>query len=155
MKAGAGTDACARMCIAAPAVVMALFPACGRRAPAAEPAPVEWFTDRAAQSGLQFVHVNGMSGRRDIAEIMGAGVALLDYDNDGDLDVFFVQGGALPSARRGDGTPPASGGRLFRNDLTKSGSLHFTDVTRESGVATVGYGMGVATGDFDNDGCVD
>jgi enediyne biosynthesis protein E4 len=100
----------------------------------------EWFTDAAAEAGLRFTHVNGMSGGHYMTEIIGSGVALFDYDNDGDLDVFLVQS-------RGPS-------RLFRNDL-KDGVLHFTDVTAESGIVTTGYGMGVATGDFDNDGFID
>src|SRR6516165_136251 len=55
----------------------------------------EWFTDRAQASGLDFVHFNGMSGEFYYPEIMAPGVALLDYDNDGDLDVFVVQGRML------------------------------------------------------------
>src|SRR5215510_6036875 len=57
----------------------------------------DWFVERAAQSGLDFVHVNGMSGRFYLPEIMAPGVALFDYDNDGDLDVFLVQSGTLGS----------------------------------------------------------
>ena len=52
----------------------------------------EWFTERAQATGLDFVHFNGMSGEFYDAEIFGPGVALLDYDNDGDLDVYLVQG---------------------------------------------------------------
>src|SRR5512138_947659 len=56
------------------------------------PAAPDWFVDRAADAGLDFVHVNGMSGRFYMPEIIGPGVALFDYDNDGDLDVYLVQG---------------------------------------------------------------
>ncbi|HVZ23567.1 MAG TPA: CRTAC1 family protein [Vicinamibacterales bacterium] len=151
---------------ALPLIAAALI-ACGCSSPPAQPsassraASPDWFVDRAAQTGLDFVHVNGMSGRRYIAEILGAGVALLDYDNDGDLDVFFVQGQPLGSAAANP--PPASTlplqGRLYRNDLVVRAdgtrTLHFTDVTAQSGIAARGYGMGVAAGDYDNDGCVD
>src|SRR5262249_27509456 len=86
------------------------------------------------------------------------------YDNDGDLDVFVVQGrmlGSKPIDRAWFPAPAesASGGRLFRNDLEVAAdgtrTLHFTDVTAKSGIRALGYGMGVATGDYNNDGCVD
>src|SRR5207245_9605150 len=110
------------------------------------------FVESAAATGLTFTHVNGAAGNYYLPEIMGAGVALLDYDNDGDLDVFLVQGGAIgaPAA------PGASACRLFRNDLTVSAdgrrTLRFTDATTEAGISVRGYGMGVAVGDYDNDG---
>ena len=124
-------------------------------------AGVAWFTDAAAESGLDFVHVNGMYGRYQQPEIMGPGVALLDYDNDGDLDVYLVQGGTLGTEPPRPAPPedlPLTD-RLFRNDLTVLAggdrTLRFTDVTDESGITARGYGMGVATGDVDNDGRVD
>ena len=120
----------------------------------------DWFTDQARQTGLDFVHFNGMSGKFYQPEIMAPGVALFDFDNDGDLDVYLVQGRML-----GPGTPlipPPSGeleGRLYRNDLEikpdGTHTLKFTDVTAHSGIHTRGYGMGVATGDIDNDGWID
>ena len=126
-------------------------------------APPAWFVDRAGESGLDFVHFNGMSGRLYYPEIMGPGVGVLDYDNDGDLDVYLVQGQML-----GDGVavgsavfPPAAPlmDRLFRNDLVvhEDGrrTLRFTDVTAQSGLDVRTYGMGVATGDIDNDGRTD
>jgi enediyne biosynthesis protein E4 len=123
------------------------------------PAPAgDWFTDHAEASGLNFVHVNGMSGKFDYAEIIGSGAAMFDYDNDGDLDIYFAQGQPLRSSA-GASAPQARGGRLFRNDLVVNDdgtrTLKFTDVTEMSGIVSRGYGMGVATGDFDNDGCVD
>jgi hypothetical protein len=117
----------------------------------------DWFADRAAESGLNFTHVNGMSGKFDYAEIIGSGVALFDYDNDGDLDVYFAQGQPL----RASASPSSQGrgGRLFRNDLVVNPdgtrTLKFTDVTEKSGIVSSGYGMGVATDDYNNDGCVD
>jgi len=117
-----------------------------------------WFTDRAAESGLTFTHVNGMSGKFYYAEVIAPGAALFDYDNDGDLDVYLVQGRMLdrPSA---PAAAPSVKGRLFRNDLVVNQdgtrTLRFTDVTEASGILATGYGMGVATGDFNNDGCLD
>jgi len=121
----------------------------------------EWFVDRAAAAGLDFVHSNGMSGRFYLPEIMAPGVALFDYDNDGDLDVFLVQSGTLGSDSLTPGlkTRPTLSSRLFRNDLAigadGSRQLRFTDVTDASGIVATGYGMGVAAGDFNNDGWID
>jgi hypothetical protein len=124
----------------------------------------EWFVDRANDSGLSFTYFNGMSGKFYYPEMLPGGVALLDYDNDGDLDIFFVQGQMLGEGRSlSDATiPPVSvplRGRLFGNDLVVNPdgtrTLHFTDVTEQSGINTHGYGMGVASADFNNDGCVD
>jgi hypothetical protein len=133
----------------------------GCRQGATVPAGVEnrpgpdWFAERAEATGLDFVHVNGMTGERYIAEIMGPGVALFDFDNDGDLDVYAVQGQTL---RRGE-QPPESQDRLFRNDLEiradGSPAMHFTDVTVRAGLVPRSYGMGVAAADVDNDGWTD
>ncbi len=122
---------------------------------AAAPDP-EPFTDVAAETGLDFVHFNGMSGELYFPEIMGAGAAWLDYDADGDLDAYLVQG-----ERLGPGKPPqdAHRGRLFRNDLVRlpdgRTAPRFVDVTAGSGLDARGYGMGAATGDYDGDGHVD
>src|SRR5581483_7614347 len=80
----------------------------------------EWFTEQAQAAGLDFVHFNGMSGELYYPEIMAPGVALLDYDNDGDLDVYVVQGQMLGAKPPDQATfPPARAleDRLFRNDL--------------------------------------
>ena len=122
----------------------------------------EWFTDQTAAAGIDFVHFNGMSGSYDFAEIFAPGVALLDFDNDGDLDVYFPQGRPLDPAASADGnlaSTPRLTDRLYRNDLVVhadgSRTLRFTDVSVGSGLDAPGYGMGAATGDIDNDGWVD
>ena len=128
--------------------------------------PDEVFVDGTAAAGLDFVHFNGMSGEYYFNEHVGSGAALFDFDNDGALDLYLVQGRMLgPGKSLADALlPPASAGplsdRLFRNDLEvdrDSGDRRprFVDVTAASGLDNRGYGMGVATGDFDNDGWLD
>jgi enediyne biosynthesis protein E4 len=148
--------------------VMAL--ACGRDPatppPAGPPAPAgETFTESAAAAGLDAVHFNGMSGEMYLAEIMAPGVALFDYDRDGDLDLYVVQGQMLGEGKTlRDATfapPPGTvlRDRLYRNDLQVGAdgarAVRFTDVTDASRIDSRGYGMGVAAGDIDNDGWVD
>ena len=119
------------------------------------------FRDIAEESGLKFQHFTGATGEHYIPEIMGPGAALFDYDNDGDLDIYLVQGTQLdPRKKPGDlllPSPPDGkpGNRLFRNELSTAGKLQFTDVTDQAGVGHVGYDMGVAVGDYDNDGDLD
>jgi hypothetical protein len=121
----------------------------------------DWFVDQAEESGLKFRHVNGSEGKFYYAELIAPGAGLIDYDNDGDLDVVLVQGSRLSGFAVRNSSPDSqpSGSRLFRNDLTVNAdgtrTLRFADVTEASGIVSRGYGMGVATGDFDNDGCVD
>ncbi len=130
-----------------------------RTASAGPTSPV--FVDVAAETGLLFDHFVGATGEYFMTEVMGAGVALFDYDGDGDLDAYLMQG----SSQKDDGSlddslfpVPASswpGNRLFRNERIPSGELAFTDVTDGSGLAHEGYGMGAAVGDIDNDGDLD
>ena len=131
-----------------------------------EPQKDQFIFDEVAEKvGLKFRHYNGMTGKFFLPEIMGAGAALFDYDNDGDTDVYLVQGSVLEPADKPastlfpwrDSVPPR--GRLFRNDLRldKNGvrTIQFTDVTEKSGILATGYGMGVAAGDINNDGWTD
>ena len=132
---------------------------------ASSAAAPEWFTDCAQAAGLDFVHFNGMSGEYYFQELMGSGAALFDFDNDGDLDVYLIQGQmlgrgkTLADALQSPRMPLPLTDRLYRNDLEVhadgSRTLRFTDVTRGSGLDVRSYGMGVATGDIDNDGWID
>lgn len=103
------------------------------------------FDDVAAKSGLRYVTANSPTPNKNQVETMVAGVALLDYDVDGYLDVYLVSGAAIPSLTK---ETPAFWNRLFRNNHDGT----FTDVTEKARVAGAGYGMGVAVGDYDNDG---
>jgi hypothetical protein len=127
----------------------------------ARPEPLsEPFVDVTVSTGISFQHFNGRNGEFYYPEIIGSGVALLDYNNDGKLDILVLQGAPLaPGARAPDASREPCTARLFRNDLVVNADgsrvLKFTDVTEGSGLCSHGYGMGVAIGDFNNDGCVD
>ncbi len=130
----------------------------------AEPGPRPIFRDLAAKSGLDFVHFNGMSGELYFPEMTGQGGALFDYDGDGDLDAYLVNGSMLgPGKTLADALFPPRGplpprDRLFRNDLVATDGRpepRFVDVTEASGLDARGYGMGVAVGDYDGDGFQD
>lgn len=123
------------------------------------------FADISTSVGLDFVHFNGMSGEFYYPEVVGGGGALFDMDDDGDLDLYLVQGTMLGPGKTLEQArfPPrntALTDRLYRNDLMIDAEgrrhLRFTDVTAEAGLArTQEYGMGVASGDYDGDGDVD
>lgn len=106
------------------------------------------FEDTIEKSGIKFELKNGISAQRYSIETMLGGVAMFDYNNDGLLDIFFTNGAAIPSLEKSD---RSYSNRLYRNN----GDGTFTDVTEQAGVKGVGYSMGVAAGDYDNDGFVD
>lgn len=106
------------------------------------------FQDLIAASGIKFQLKNSISPQRYSIETMMGGVAVFDYNNDGLLDIFFTNGAQIPSLEKSD---PSFYNRLYRNN----GDGTFTDVTEQAGVKGVGYSMGVAAADYDNDGFVD
>ncbi len=128
---------------------------CGPAFETAEgPAPL--FRECAQETGLEFRHFNGASGDFYLPEIMGPGVALLDYDLDGDLDVYLLQGTTLGKVPETGPTHGAAGGnRLFENRVIPDGTLRFVDATAGSGLGVDTYAMGVAVGDYDGDGAPD
>jgi hypothetical protein len=103
--------------------------------------------DVTRETGITFKHTDGSSGQRYIVESVSAGLALFDYDGDGDEDIYFLNGAALKGTKYD--IPPEN--VLYRND----GRFKFTDVTDEAGVGETGFGLGVAAGDYDNDGDLD
>ncbi|WP_181918797.1 CRTAC1 family protein [Wenzhouxiangella sediminis] len=117
------------------------------------------FVDAAEEAGLNFYHNNGMSGELYFPEPVGSGAALADFDGDGDLDVLLVQGRSLPLSAELGSDQAMFRSRVYRNDLDRTAPdtdiPRFTDITDSSGLVANGYGMGVATGDVDNDGRID
>ncbi len=113
-------------------------------------APSCWavqFVEVAEQSGIRFRHYNGQSGEKYFMETLGSGAAFFDYDNDGDVDLYIVNGAALPGCVYE--ISPIN--QLYRNN----GDGTFTDVTEQAGVGDTGYGFGCAAGDYNNDGYLD
>src|SRR5205823_6086983 len=106
------------------------------------------FREIASQAGLDFVLQNDPTPRKHMIETMPGGVAAFDYNGDGLPDIFFTNGASIPSLEK-DSSKFFN--RLYRND----GGMRFTDVTQEAGVAGVGYSMGAAAADYNNDGYKD
>ncbi len=111
------------------------------------PPPVR-FRNFARAAGIDFRLENHPTPRKHMIETMPGGVAAFDYNHDGRADIYFTNGAAIPSLKK---ESPRDFNRLYRND----GAMKFTNVTAEAGVAGDGYSMGVAAGDYDNDGNVD
>jgi hypothetical protein len=104
-------------------------------------------TDVTGQTQITFKHTDGGSGQRYIMETVSAGLALFDYDGDGDIDIYFLNGAPL----KGTKVKKLPVNALYRNE----GNWKFTDVTEQSGLGDAGYGLGVAVGDYDNDADLD
>lgn len=130
-------------------VLMTIMPGCSSPrnvdpGPLNLQAPPVVFREVTEEAGFRFIQTNGATGQKYLPETMGSGCAFLDYDNDGWQDILLVNGDYWPG-HRGGGRPTL---KLYRNDHRG----HFTDMTHAAGLDTEMYGMGVAVGDYDNDG---
>jgi hypothetical protein len=113
------------------------------------------FVDITAGVGVRFEHVASHTSRKYLPETMGSGVALFDYDNDGRLDIFLVNGAPLTDPTPKGTIPLKNGAKYWNRLFHQKRDGKFEDVTERAGLAGVGYGMGVAVGDYDNDGYED
>ena len=113
------------------------------------------FTDVTSELGLHFEYAASHTSRKYLIETMGSGVALFDYDNDGRLDIFVVNGAPLSDPTPKGTIPQKAGSRYWNRLYHQKRDGTFEDVTEKAGLQGVGYGMGVAVGDYDNDGFED
>jgi enediyne biosynthesis protein E4 len=113
------------------------------------------FSDVTPALGLQFQYMASHTSRKYLIETMGSGVALFDYDNDGRLDIFLVNGAPLSDPTPKGTIPQKTGPKYWNRLYHQKQDGTFEDVTEKAGLQGVGYGMGVAVGDYDNDGFED
>ena len=113
------------------------------------------FTDVTSALGLSFEYVASHTSKKYLIETMGSGVALFDYDNDGRLDIFVVNGAPLGDPTPKGAIPQKTGPRDWNRLYHQKSDGTFEDVTEKAGLQGAGYGMGVAVGDYDNDGFED
>ena len=124
---------------------------CG--SPAEQPDTVPGnFVDVTAASGVQFHHYASQTAKKYMLEIMGSGVALFDYDNDGRLDIFLVNGAPISDPTPVGAIPRKTDPKYWNRLYHQKPDGTFEDVTERAGVQGKGYGYGVAVGDYDNDG---
>lgn len=117
----------------------------------ATPAVSSAFVDITQASGIQFRHVASHTAKKYLIETMGSGVALFDYDNDGRLDLFLVNGAPIGDPTAPGSIPQKDGPRSWNRLYHQKPDGTFEDVTEKAGLQGIGYGMGVAVGDYDND----
>jgi hypothetical protein len=123
--------------------------------PAASPQRAANFTDVTSTLGINFEYAASHTSRKYLIETMGSGVALFDYDNDGRLDIFVVNGAPLSDPTPKGTIPQKAGSKYWDRLYHQKRDGTFEDVTEKAGLQGIGYGMGVAVGDYDNDGFED
>ncbi len=134
---------------------LATMPVAMIRATLADRAPAQIFEDVTTKSGIHFKQEASHTSQKYLPESMVGGVAMFDYDNDGWLDLFFVNGAKLLDPMPRDAAPDKSDRRFWNRLYKNNRDGTFTDVTERAGIQGRLYGMGVATGDYDNDGNID
>jgi enediyne biosynthesis protein E4 len=123
--------------------------------PARENRDAGKFADVTTMARINFQYQASHTSKKYLIETMGAGVALVDYDNDSRLDIFSVNGAPINDPEPTGAVPRKSGARYWNRLLHQQADGTFEDVTEKAGLQGVGYGMGVAVGDYDNDGYED
>jgi enediyne biosynthesis protein E4 len=138
------------------ALIVVALPAQQSANPPNQPKPLPGkFTDVTTALGLRFQYVSSHTPKHYLPETMGAGVALFDYDNDGRLDIFLVNGAPLTDPTPKGSIPQKTGPKYWNRLFHQKQDGTFEDATEKAGLQGVGYGMGVAVGDYDNDGFED
>src|SRR5882724_4259543 len=138
------------------ALALVALPAQQSTKPPDQPKPLPGkFTDVTAALGLRFQYMSSHTPKHYLPETMGAGVALFDYDNDGRLDIFLVNGATLKDPTPKGSIPQKTGPKYWNRLFHQKSDGTFEDVTEHAGLQGAGYGMGVAAGDYDNDGFED
>jgi hypothetical protein len=142
-----------------PALLSLLFAPVGRSQTSkpldsSKPLPGK-FVDVTASLGIHFEYLASHTSKKYLLETMGAGVALFDYDNDGRLDIFLVNGAPITDPEPRDAIPAKTGPQYWNRLFHQKSDGTFEDVTEKAGLQGTGYGMGVAVGDYDNDGYED
>jgi hypothetical protein len=139
--------------------LLAALSASAQQQPQSAPAPGDMvpgnFVDITAKAGIQFQGRASHTTKKYLIETMGSGVALFDYDNDGRLDIFFVNGAPLSDPTAKGAIPQKTGPEYWNRLYHQKKDGTFEDVTEHAGLQGAGYGMGVAAGDYDNDGFED
>jgi hypothetical protein len=149
-----------RMRLPAPLIILgislAVFPLQKSAvSPSAMPATRGKFTDVTSARGVHFQNLSSHTSKKYLIETMGAGVALFDYDNDDRLDIYLVNGAPLSDPTPKGTIPQKTGPQYWNRLYHQKPDGTFEDVTEKAGLQGVGYGMGVAVGDYDNDGYED
>src|SRR6267154_3930404 len=132
-----------------------VLPGAGTAQSATSPSDAAKYTDVTSALNINFEYVASHTSRKYLIETMGSGVALFDYDNDGRLDIFVVNGAPLTDPTPKGAIPQKSGPKYWNRLYHQKPDGTFEDVTEKAGLQGVGYGMGVAVGDYDNDGYED